>query len=301
MTKTLKVQRVTQPHTVGTAADPAKRRFRLSTCLLHATLVFFCLVILVPMAWLLLLSVSSLQDSVTGALWPTHFDFSSYGFVFKHFSDLSQFFANTLVVTVATVVLTTFCAVLAGYALVHLCLPGRGVFLALMVATLFLPERVVSLIAIFEIDSNLHLLNTPLGLILPYVALNLVVSTFIMRGVFQNISPEIVDAARMDGSSSWRTLWAVLLPLSANGIIVVVITNFVIAWGEYLLALTLAMEQSGWTMMVAIFSGLGGMGAFYRPQVAALYLLFILPGIAVFALLQRWFLGGLSESARNVG
>jgi ABC-type glycerol-3-phosphate transport system permease component len=206
---------------------------------------------------------------------------------------------NTLIVTGSTVVLTTACAVLAGYALVYLRLPGRALVVAIMVATLFLPARLVALIGIFEINWHLHLLNTLIGLILPYVALNCVVSILIMRGVFQQISPELVDAARIDGSGSWHTLWAVLLPLAKNGIVVVVITNFVFAWGEYLLAMTLNYDQSTRTKLVALVSGLGGHSVYGWPQVAAAYLLFMLPGIVAFAFLQRWFIKGLIEGALN--
>ena len=264
---------------------------------MHAILIFFCFVVLLPIFWLLVISVTPIQDSAVGVLLPHRLDFSSYSFVLRRFTDLGRPFANTVIVTTATVVLTTFCAVLAAYALVHLRLPGRALFIALMVVTLFLPDRLLMLIPIFEINWQLHLLNSPIGLILPYVALNLVISIFIMLGVFQNISPEILDAARMDGSSSWHTLWAVLLPMLANGIIVVAIANFVFAWGEYLMALTMSDQQSAWTLMVVIAGRLGGMGS----RVAALYLLFLAPGILIFALFQRYFMRGLAEGAKNVG
>src|ERR1043165_9430204 len=150
---------------------------------------------------------------------------------------------NSVFITLTTVVITTVCAVLGGYALVHLHLRGRAIVLALMVASLFFPTRVTSLIAIFETQRALGLINTTVGLILPYVTLNLALSVFIMRGIFEQISHELVDAARIDGAGPWRTLLSVLLPLTRNGIVVVIIVNFVTAWGEYLLAVTLTNDQ----------------------------------------------------------
>ena len=294
--KTSKPLHIHQPSQTPLSPRPG-RRLRLGTVLLHATIIFFCLIILVPIAWVFLLSVKSLNDAYRGTLWPEHFDFSNYGFVLSRFPDLSRNLANTILVTLSTVVLTSACAVLAGYALVHLRLPGRALVISIMVATLFFPTRLLSLIAIFDLHSQLHLLNTLLGLALPYTSLNLVVSILIMRGIFSQISSEIVDAARIDGSSSWHILWAILLPLAKNGIVVVVIATFVTAWGEYLLAITLSTDQDAWTMLEVLLRVVGSRGDFYPPQVAAFYLLFITPGIVAFAIVQRWFMKGLIEGA----
>jgi len=76
-------------------------------------------------------------------------------------------------VTLSTVVITTFCAILAGYALVHVRLPGRAYVILFLTASLFFPTRLISLISIFEIQRALGLINTTIGLILPYLTLNL--------------------------------------------------------------------------------------------------------------------------------
>jgi len=134
-------------------------------------------------------------------------------------------------------------------------------------------------------------------LILPYVTLNLATSILIMRGIFEGISTEIVDAAHIDGCGKWQTLWHVLLPLIKNGIVVLVIVNFVSAWGEYLLAITLTNDQSIRTVPVVIASAFGGMGAWNWPRIAALYVMIITPGIIVFGIAQRSYMKGLLEGA----
>ena len=93
--------------------------------------------------------------------------------------------------TDATVLVTTVCAVLGGYALVHLTLAGRAIVLALLVASMFFPTRVTSLIAIFETQRALGLINTTAGLILPYVTINLALSVFIMRGIFEQLGASV--------------------------------------------------------------------------------------------------------------
>jgi ABC-type glycerol-3-phosphate transport system permease component len=144
------------------------------------------------------------------------------------------------------------------------------------------------------------LINTLIGLILPYVTLNLAISILIMRGIFETISHEIVDAAKIDGASSWRILWEIMLPLIANGIVVLVIVNFVSAWGEYLLAVTLTNDQSVRTLPVVLASTFGGFGEWAWPRIAAVYIIAILPGLIGFAIAQRWYMKGLIEGALKV-
>jgi ABC-type glycerol-3-phosphate transport system permease component len=204
---------------------------------------------------------------------------------------------NSVIVTTATVVVTTICAVLAGYALVHVRTPGRALVVAALVASLFFPTRVTALIAIWEIQRNLGLLNVAYGLILPYSTLALALSVFIMRGIFQTIPRELGDAARIDGCRNWGTLWHVMLPLVRNGVVVVVIVNFVAAWGEYLLATTLTTDQDQRTLPVVLASASGGMGQWAWPRIASVYVMAIVPALLAFAVAQRWYMRGLQEGA----
>jgi multiple sugar transport system permease protein len=274
-----------------------RRKLPIATVLLHAVIIFFCLVIVVPIGWVILRSIMPIPEAYTGQLWPSHFDFSHYSYVFEHIPGFFRNFTNSVIVTTSTVILTSVCAVLAGYALVHLPLPGRGIVVSVLVGTLFFPARLVSLIGIFQIQNAIGLINTLPGLILPYVTLSLAISILIMRGVFETVSTEIVDAAKIDGANSWRTLWEIVLPLIANGLVVLVIVNFVTAWGEYLLAATLTNDQSVRTMPVVLATTFGGFGEWAWPRISAVYIMAITPGIVAFALAQRWYMKGLLEGA----
>jgi ABC-type glycerol-3-phosphate transport system permease component len=273
------------------------RRVQTSTILRHVVINFFMLLIILPLLWVLLLSVKSLPDAYSGELWPKKFDFSHYGYVLSQIQTLPRNMLNSIVVTLSTVVITTFCAVLAGYALVHVRLPGRRIVVLFLTASLFFPTRLISLISIFEIQNRLGLINTTAGLILPYITLNLAISVLIMRGIFEQMPAELVEASRIDGCGAWRTLIQVLLPLTVNGVVVVAIVNFVTAWGEYLLAATLTNDQIVRTMPVVLASAQGGMGQWAWPRIAAVYVIVVAPGILIFALLQRLYLKGLTEGA----
>jgi ABC-type glycerol-3-phosphate transport system permease component len=275
----------------------ARRRSRLAPVAKHVVLILSCGSILFPLAWVFLLSIKSLPDAYTNRIWPRHFDFSHYGEALTGIDTLRQNFTNSIIVTASTMLITTTVAVLAGYALVHLRTPGRSLVLGIFVASLFVPTRVTGLISIYEIQNDLGLINSTWGLILPYQTLALAVSVFIMRGIFETIPKELPESARIDGASSWRILTRVMLPLVRNGVVVVLITNFIAAWGEWLLANTLTNDQDKRTFPVVIAGAFGGMGEWQWPNIAAVYIVGILPGLIIFALTQRWYMKGLQEGA----
>ncbi len=266
----------------------------------HAVLIFFCAAVLLPLFWIFLLSLKSFPDAVRSYIWPHNFIhplFTHYEYSWKQIPTLRTNFMNSVVVTLGTILFATVASVLGGYALVILETPAKKVVISILVASLFFPTRVTALIGIFQVQDKLGLINNTWGLILPYTALSVAISTFIMRGVFETVPKEIVHSAHIDGASSMRTLLEIVLPLVRNGIVVVIIVNFVAAWGEYLLALTLMNDQSHRTLPVVIVQAGGGMGAWKWPRLASVYVMAIIPGLAAFGISQRWYMKGLQEGA----
>ncbi|CAN5510951.1 carbohydrate ABC transporter permease [soil metagenome] len=266
----------------------------------HATLIFLCALVILPLIWVAILSFKSVPDGYQRYIWPKNWVepfLTHYDWVLTQRRDVIDNFKNSVLVTSLTVVVSTITAVLAGYALVHLRTPFRGLIVSVLVASLFFPTRVTALIGIYDVQDRLNLINKTWSLMLPYTALSVAISIFIMRGVFQTVSTEIVDSSRIDGASSFRALLGILLPLVRNGVVVVIIVNFVAAWGEYLLALTLMNDASQRTLPVFIATASGGLGAWLWPRIAALYIIAIIPALIAFAVAQRWYMKGLQEGA----
>ena len=167
--------------------------------------------------------MKSIPDANQNDIWPRPFDFGHYGFSLQKLGTLPATFANSVLVTVSTVIITTVCAIMASYAMVFLQAPGIRLVFALLVASMFFPTRLTAIIAIFEIQKELGLCNVPAGLIIPYVTLSLALSVFVMRGMFHTVSHEIYDAARIDGAGLVRMLLIILLLMVKNGVVVVVI------------------------------------------------------------------------------
>jgi ABC-type glycerol-3-phosphate transport system permease component len=263
----------------------------------HLIINFFNLIILLPLAWVFIMSVKSLPDAMRGDFWPRKFDFTHYTFVFQRISTLPVNLFNSIYVTAATVLITCVCAVLAGYAIVHVRPRGVGAVVVIFLVSLYFPVRVVSLISIYETQHFLGLINNTSGLILPYVTLQLVISILIMRSMFQLVPHEIIESARIDGAGHLRTLWEIGLPMVRNGLVVIFIVNFVTAWGEYLLGVTLIDDQAKRTMPVVLAAAQGGQGQWSWPNLAAVYVIVVTPGIVAFGFAQKLFFKGMLEGA----
>src|ERR1700728_4497653 len=218
----------------------------------HVVINLFNLIILLPLVWVLIMSVKSLPDAMQGNFWPKRFDFTHYRFVFQHIATLPVNLFNSIYVTAATVLITTTCAVLAGYALVHIRPFGSGLVVTALLISLYFPVRVVSIISIYQTQHWLGLINSTSVLILPYITLQLAISILIMRSMFQLVPHEMIEAARIDGAGPWRTLWLVGLPMVRNGLVVILIVNFVTAWGGYLLWFALIDDEKPRTMPVVL-------------------------------------------------
>ena len=271
------------------------RRWRRSAVLKHVVINLFLLIVLAPFAWVLMMSVKSLPDAMRGAFWPHHFDFTHYSYVFHRIPTLPVNMFNSIFVTAGTVLATTACAVLAGYALVHLRMRNVRYLVAAVVVSLYVPTRVVSLVSVYEMQSAVGLINSTSGLILPYVAINLAISILIMRSTFQHVPHDLIESATIDGAGPWRALWSIALPLARNGVVVVAVVSFVAAWGEFLLCSTLINDQSARTMPVVLAAAQGGIGQWSWPNLAAVYVIVAAPAILAFALVQRAFFKGLIE------
>ena len=142
--------------------------------------------------------------------------FEHYDWVLTRRRDVIQNFKNSVMVTTGTVILSTITAILAGYALVHLRTPFRRIIVAGLVASMFFPTRVTALIGIYNIQDALGFINQTWSLMLPYTALSVAISVFVMRGVFETVPKEIVDSSRVDGASSLRTLVGKITDPSGN-------------------------------------------------------------------------------------
>ena len=206
--------------------------------------------------------------------------------------DAAFYILNSVLVSAATVVLTLLLGAMGGYALARHEFRGRAAVMMAVVSVMSIPIASL-LVPTFTLISLAGLFDTRLGLVLLYTAYQLPAALWMLYGYFTTLPVELENAARVDGCSPMRTLRRVVLPLSKPGLVAAALFVLVFAWNDFVVAVTMTSSQEVRTFPVAIYFYLGFYGREWGPLLAA-SLVSILPILAVFVFLQRYFLAGLT-------
>lgn len=199
---------------------------------------------------------------------------------------------NSIAVSAAAVLLALSVGALAAYALARFEFRGRSTTMILTVAIMSIPIASL-LVPTFTLLSTVGLLDTRFGLVLLYAAYQLPVVIWMLYGYFLSLPVEIEKAARIDGYSPFATLRKVVLPLSRPGLVASALFVLVFAWNDFVVAVTMTSSEQARTLPVAIYFYLGFYGREWGPLLAA-SIVSIIPIIAVFVFLQRYFMSGLT-------
>lgn len=279
---------------------PIQRSPRPGPVLKHGVLLAAVCLSLAPFLWLLSIALRPVTDTyvVPMPLLPSHLTLEHFVSMVEMVPLMTVYYRNSFVITGASVTGVVVISCLAGYAFARLRFPFRDVLFWLVVTTMFLPS-VIAVPPLYVLLSRLNLLDTWLGLILPYTGWYLPVSVFIMRGIFTAIPRELEDAAKIDGASAWQIFWRIMLPLGASGAVVVAIFAFVPIWGEYLFSFTFTSTGNAMPMSVGIrfFEPSPATGNYTINVATAAALVMFLPSLLVYMTLQKWFTKGLTEGA----
>ncbi|MCL6454169.1 MAG: carbohydrate ABC transporter permease [Alicyclobacillus sp.] len=210
-----------------------------------------CVWSLFPVYWSLNTSLMTTPDaeSVPAHFWPTPLSLSSYRQIFSSTGDnaiwpnFSQAIVNTTIECVAATIVTVVVSVLGAYAFARLKFRFKNVILFVVIATLSLPAY-ATLIPLYRMMANWNLVNTYTGIVLVYVSGFLPLALWILYNYFTTIPVELDEAAFIDGASPLKTMFHVMLPLSAPGLASAAIITFLSAWGQFLFPLVLASDGS---------------------------------------------------------
>ena len=228
------------------------------------------------------------------ASFPTHLYFANYSQAWNQ-GDLLVAFANSLVVTVVAVLVSSLFGSMAAYALVRLGARGSPVLQTYFLSGLVIPG-VILIIPMFILMDKLGLVGSLGSIILPYCALTLPLSFLIFVNFFRTVPAEVAEAAYLDGCSPFQTFWRIELPLVRPAIATVVILNGIFVWNDFLLPLVLETKSSLYTLPVAIVSFFGTYSTSYG-LVFASVILASLPIILLYVLLNRLFVEGITAGA----
>lgn len=224
----------------------------------------------------------------------SHFTWDAYTAIFTDPTKV-RFFVNSYFVSLSVTVLTLLVAVLAAFALSRYEFPLKRVLNVVIVSVQAVPP-ITLLIPYFGLIVFLGLYNTYQGLILTYLVFTLPYAIIMMTGYFNTLPRELDEAVKVDGGSSWTALWRILVPVSVPGMVSVGIYTFMIAWNEYLFALTLTKTPEMRTVPIGI-QLLMGQHSYEWNQMMSMSILGCIPILLLFLFFQRYFIGGMTAGA----
>jgi ABC-type glycerol-3-phosphate transport system permease component len=226
--------------------------------------------------------------------WPDPITISHYVSVLTQ-STMPRNYLNSAILAASTIVLVLLIGAHAGYAAARFEFRGKNAVLFLLLATVMVPG-IVTLIPLYMIAVQLGLHDTFVALILVFSAWQTPTVVWLMRAFFENIPRELDEVALIDGCSRLGAFYRVVLPLAQPGLAAAAILVFVWVWNEFIIALNLTASHSRRPLTVGLYFFVGETGIQWGSMAAAATLA-LLPAIALFAMLQRRFIEGLTAGA----
>ena len=268
-----------------------RRWWAITAALAAVTLIF-----LIPQLWLVSLS---LKDK--GGVYayppewlPAHPSLANYVFALTG-TQVPWYLWNSVKVSALATVLTLAAGVPAAFILSRERFRGRGPLLGVLLAVQML-SPVVLLLPLYSLIERANLLDTHVGLVLTYAAIQVPFTVWVLKNFFDAVPPALFEAARLDGASRLRTVWSIALPLIAPGLAATTIFNLAAYWSEFGLALVLLDSQSRFTVPLGVFSLQSAYDTEWQ-LVAAASFIGLAPMMAAFIFLQRYFITGLTAGA----
>lgn len=261
-------------------------------------LFFISFAFIIPFLWTFLTSLKTDAEiySTTLTLLPKEFYVGHYVGIFTKLGNFLKYFTNSVAVSFWSVLFNVLLASTLGYSFSKFKYWGREFFLGAVLLIITLPY-VIYLIPIYIMQSRFDLIDTKLGLILPYTATNLPMSVFIMRGQFNGVPNEMMEAARIDGASQWQTFTRVMLPIVKPGIATVIIMTFITVWGEFTYARTLCTTAKSQTLAVGITFLRDEAASWQYGTLTATIILSLIPVLIIFLSMQKYFIKGIMAGA----
>ena len=209
--------------------------------------------------------------------------------------DIPLWFGNSMIVTIASLVVTTAVSALAAYAIARFRFAGREFYFNTMIALMVIPPAVL-ILPLFVLMVNIDLVNKLTSVIIIYSGLMIPFSVYMLVSFFRSLPPELFDAASIDGCTNFDAFWRITLPLSTPALVTLVVVNALFAWNELLIALVFLQDQHQKTLMAGL-TQFKGHFTVNEPLIMAGALIATIPMILLYLFGQRLFVEGLVAGA----
>ena len=270
-----------------------KKTMSIGRLLTYIFLIAFTLVYMLPFFSAIITSVRTQDDISLNGFWsaPREVTLTNYYDAWEK-GRVSRYLLNSFVITIPALIATIFLSSLSAFALARYKFRGNRPIYFMYVAGTMLPFQIL-LLPVFLLTNKLGLYNTYWSVILIHTAFQLGFCTFVLRNFMRTLPGEIVDAARIDGSTEFGIYWKIVMPLTIPGIAAIATLEFTWIFNDYIWALILIQNDALKPVTVGL-AGLQGQFVTNWPLIVAAALLAAVPTLIIFFALQRYFIGGLT-------
>lgn len=269
----------------------AKGKFSLGRFFLYLVLSLAAATIFIPFIWGVLSSFKTANELslIPPTLFPKQLAWENYAQVLSG-SDFLRNYWNSFVITVGTTAGTLLVCSFTGYALAKFEFKGKTAIFLIFLGTMMLPAQ-LTMIPVFILTTNLGLINTHLGVILPGIAS--VYGVFLMRQFMMTIPNEVLEAARIDGCGELRMMFRIVMPLSSPILATLTILTVLSSWNQFLMPLILLNSPEMATVQLAMSNYQNDFGQQLNLLMAA-SVLAVIPVAIVFLFCQKYIVAGIS-------
>jgi multiple sugar transport system permease protein len=262
------------------------------------SLAFIVVVVvsLIPVFWLLMLSLKTPASATDGSFIPHHWTLDNYRDIFKQ-SVFTAALRNSIGIGLIATTLAVLLASSAAYAIARLDFPGKQTILAVALMVTLFPQ--VSLVGpLYNLWRQIGLFNTWPGLIIPYLTFALPLAIYVLATFFREIPWELEEAAQIDGATPFQAFTKVIAPLAMPGLATTFIIVFLICWNDFVFAISLTATNAAMTVPAAI-AQFPGVSQFTQPigDIAAAAIVVTVPVMVLVLLFQRRIVSGLTAGA----
>lgn len=260
---------------------------------IYILLLLFFIYTVFPIYWTVLTSAKKEHSIFSHVIhyFPTEFTFSNYANAWWS-TNFPVFLMNSFLVASTTALITIVITSLAAYGLTRYQFKGQKVVILIIISIQMFPIVLV-IVPLYRIFNFLHLLNTPIGVILTYTTFMVTFCTLLMRSFFMSFPREIEEMARIDGCGTLKVLFRITLPVCLPGIIAVGIFAFIYSWNELIFATMFLNSEKVQTLPVGLNSMVGQYMVEWG-QIAAGTTIGILPTIVLFGLIHKHLVSGVA-------
>lgn len=271
-----------------------KTKKAVKLTLLNIIFIFISLLGLVPILYALSLSLSGGGGALSSGLsfFPERITFDNYKRIIVEEPFLT-WLSNSIILSVATMVVAIGFGVIASYAFSRFRFKGRGGVLKLLLILNAFPQ-ILSMFAIFRLFKTMHLLDSKIGLVIVYAGTMCIFSIWNMKGYFDTIPVEIEEASRIDGAGDFQLLWKIVMPLALPSIIVTSVMVLIFVWNEYLFATTFLMNEKSYTLAGGLYQLQSNDYSRSWPLFSAAAIMVSVPILIVFFCIQKYMVSGLT-------